>query len=157
MMKRISTFRKKREDTPPAVAGDGVGEGEAPAGPKSPKASSKRFSFAQSKQHKSSEADEESDKPADANVFEQFAQLLHASQRPMPTQTGDGSYIEKEQHSTLLQDLKSLGFNDFDTVKEMLANKGKLQDDKTMIMERVIQVRHFMSLSFVHAASSARA
>jgi hypothetical protein len=29
------------------------------------------------------------------NVFEEFAQLIHASCRPLPNQSGDGAYLEK--------------------------------------------------------------
>jgi hypothetical protein len=30
-----------------------------------------------------------------ANTFEEFAQLIHASCRPLPNQSGDGAYLEK--------------------------------------------------------------
>ena len=30
-----------------------------------------------------------------ASVFEQYAQLIHASLRPLPNQSGDGAYLEK--------------------------------------------------------------
>ena len=76
------------------------------------------------------------------SAFEQFAQLVSASRRPLPTQTGDGSYLEHEVPSSLFQELKTLGFKDMKTLKETLVNKasGALNDDKTMLMERVIQV-----------------
>ena len=77
------------------------------------------------------------------STFSQFAQVLHAAQRPLPTQTGDGSYLTKEESSGLLADIKNLGFKDIKTLKEVMENKAKgdLVDDKTYIMERVIQVR----------------
>jgi hypothetical protein len=30
-----------------------------------------------------------------ANIFEEFAQVIHASCRPLPNQSGDGAYLEK--------------------------------------------------------------
>ena len=74
--------------------------------------------------------------------FEQFAQLIHASRRPLPTQSGDGAYLDHTEPSGLLQDLKSIGFKDVNTLMQVMKQKksGALQDDKTYIMERVIQV-----------------
>lgn len=75
--------------------------------------------------------------------FTAFAQLIHAAQRPLPNQTGDGTYIEeKQQHSGLWADLRSLGFKDAKTLTEVMKNTatGALVDDRGMLMERVIQV-----------------
>jgi hypothetical protein len=76
------------------------------------------------------------------NVFHAFASVLHASQRPLPTQTGDGTYIDKEPTSSTLEDLKHLGFKDYKTLLQVLQQKatGALVDDKSYIMERVIQL-----------------
>jgi hypothetical protein len=77
--------------------------------------------------------------------FTQFAHLVHAAQRPLPNQSGDGTYIEeKQQHSGLWADLKALGFRDVKTLTEVMKNtaSGALVDDKTMLMERVIQVTY---------------
>jgi hypothetical protein len=74
--------------------------------------------------------------------FTQFAHLVHAAQRPLPNQSGDGTYIEeKQQHSGLWADLRSLGFKDAKTLAEVMKNtaSGALVDDKSMLMERVIQ------------------
>jgi hypothetical protein len=74
--------------------------------------------------------------------FTQFAHLVHAAQRPLPNQSGDGTYIEeKPQHSSLWADLRSLGFKDAKTLAEVMKNtaSGALVDDKSMLMERVIQ------------------
>lgn len=78
----------------------------------------------------------------DDNVFHAFASVLHASQRPLPTQTGDGTYIDKEPTSSTLEDLKHLGFKDYKTLLQVLQQKasGALVDDKSYIMERVIQL-----------------
>ena len=77
-----------------------------------------------------------------ASSFSQFAQLIHASRRPLPTQTGDGTYVEHEMPSGMMQDLRSLGFKDVKTLMQVMKTKatGQLQDDKTYLMERVIQV-----------------
>lgn len=76
--------------------------------------------------------------------FQKFAQLIHASQRPLPTQTGDGAYLDHAEPTGLVQDLKSIGFKDVNTLMQVMKSKtsGKLQDDKTYLMEHVIQVGH---------------
>jgi len=84
--------------------------------------------------------------------FTQFAHLVHAAQRPLPNQTGDGTYIEeKQQHSGLWADLRSLGFKDAKTLVEVMKNtaSGSLIDDKTMLMERVIQVSRNIYLKYI--------
>jgi linoleate 10R-lipoxygenase len=104
----------------------------------------KRFSFAAPKRQDTtfSQPDHSVTRGDVDSTFEQFAQLIHASNRPLPTQTGDGSYLEHDVPSSLFQDLKSLGFKDVKTLREVLANKASnaLNDDKTMLMERIIQV-----------------
>lgn len=69
-------------------------------------------------------------------------QLIHASFRPLPTQTGDGSEIERVKPSHPLEDLASLQIDDCETILETLLEKvkGGPTDDKTYIMERVIEV-----------------
>ena len=77
-------------------------------------------------------------------IFEKCSQVIHASRRPLPTQSGDGTYLEHgHDHSTsLFQDLRSLGFKDYGTLMDVIKNKasGELIDDKTMLMERIIQL-----------------
>ncbi|TWU75932.1 hypothetical protein ED733_006304 [Metarhizium rileyi] len=70
-------------------------------------------------------------------------QLRKASQRPLPTEMGDGTYRNILKRPTLMQDLKSIGIGDVKTLKDIITAKLKretLQDDKTMIMERTIQL-----------------
>lgn len=71
-----------------------------------------------------------------------FAQLIHAARRPLPTQTGDGAYLDHPVPTSLMKDLTSLGFKDVNTLMQVMKTKatGALQDDKTYLMERVIQV-----------------
>ncbi|KAJ9645772.1 hypothetical protein H2199_002812 [Coniosporium tulheliwenetii] len=77
-----------------------------------------------------------------SETFEQFAQLIHASQRPLPTQSGNGTYIDTEVPSGMFADLRTLGFKDVKTLKDVMTTKatGELADDKTYLMERVIQL-----------------
>ncbi|KAF2099021.1 heme peroxidase [Rhizodiscina lignyota] len=86
--------------------------------------------------------DSGSDRKGIAETFGAFAQLIHAAQRPLPMQTGDGSYVEHEEHSGMLADLKALGFKDAKTLADVMRNKtkGEYVDDKTYLMERVIQL-----------------
>ena len=74
--------------------------------------------------------------------LKQFGQLIHAARRPLPTQAGDGAYLDEEVSSSLFQDLKSLGFKDVKTLMQVMKTKatGEYQDDKTYLMENVIQV-----------------
>lgn len=77
--------------------------------------------------------------------FEKYAQLIHASRNPLPTQSGDGAYAyDHTVPSGLLQDIKSMGFKDIGTLMAVMKNKasGELQDDKTYMMEHVIQASY---------------
>jgi hypothetical protein len=76
------------------------------------------------------------------DTFRQFAQLIHASQRPLPTQSGDGQYLEPEEQSGLWADLQTFGLKDVKTVKDMIVDKasGKPQDDRKMHMEEIMQL-----------------
>ncbi|KAK7920311.1 prostaglandin-endoperoxide synthase 1 [Apiospora marii] len=73
--------------------------------------------------------------------LQKFGHLLQSAARPLPTQTGDGTYIEKESHSNILEDLASLNISDVNTLIELL-EKGisgnKLIDDRTMFTEHLI-------------------
>lgn len=171
MLKRFSTFRKgKKEGENGAVANgshptsNGVANGangnhtlnghansNGNASPQSPNRPTKRFSFGPPKRQESSfnEPDHSVTRGDVDSAFDQFAQLVSASRRPLPTQTGDGSYLEHDAPSSLFQDLKALGFKDVKTFRELLASKisGALNDDKTMLMERIIQVQKFYSFA----------
>lgn len=86
------------------------------------------------------------------DVFRNFAQLVHASRRPLPSQTGDGAYLDHTEPSGLMQDLKSIGFKDVNTLMQVIKTKttGQLQDDKTYLMEHIIQVSHKQSQFSFH-------
>ena len=76
------------------------------------------------------------------SVFNSIANVVKASLRPLPTETGDGTYIEDETHSSLLKDLSTIDSRDALTVAEMLKEKVTREptDDKKYHMERVITV-----------------
>lgn len=42
------------------------------------------------------------------NAFSAFAQLIHASRRPLPTQNGDGTYSEEKKRPGLRKDIMNL-------------------------------------------------
>ncbi|KAM5345930.1 hypothetical protein ACJ41O_011791 [Fusarium nematophilum] len=72
-----------------------------------------------------------------------FKKLRVLSKRPLPTEMGDGSYRVVVNRPGLKQDLRLLTKKDFKTLLEIVSHKVKgetLQDDKTMIMERTIQL-----------------
>ncbi len=105
---------------------------------------SKTMASAPTTDHAASRADVE-------NAFAQFAQLIHASRRPLPSQSGDGAYVDHEEHSGLLSDIKALGFKDVHTLMDVMKNKatGDLQDDHTYLMEKTIQVSLAQQPTFV--------
>ncbi|EEH45501.2 uncharacterized protein PADG_01651 [Paracoccidioides brasiliensis Pb18] len=77
------------------------------------------------------------------NSISQVSQLIHSSLRPLPTRTGNGSYIDDTPPEPgLIADLKSVGIKDIDTLVEVVRNAatGKPVNDKDYILERVIQL-----------------
>lgn len=131
MLRRFSsTFKKPKGDRESKENG-------APS-------NSKRHSKVSPVQRKSFSSDEDNsaERTEVAGIFEKYSQLLHASQRPLPNQTGDGTYVEHESSTGLFQDIKSMGFKDLGTLKDVLKSQtsGELVDDKTYLMERIIQV-----------------
>ncbi|KAI1254505.1 hypothetical protein MGN70_003909 [Eutypa lata] len=78
-----------------------------------------------------------------STAFSQFGQLIQASRRPLPTQHGDGTYGTRTKKGSIKKDLKYIGWKDVKTIVALAKSKLKgeqLQDDKTMIMEHVIQL-----------------
>ena len=76
--------------------------------------------------------------------FASIKGLIQASLKPLPTQTGDGSYIADPISTGLLKDLEKLHIRDIPTLIQTV--KGKITNapvnDRTYLMERVIQVRN---------------
>ena len=84
----------------------------------------------------------ESPREAIEQTFNSLAGLLAHAKRPLPTETGDGTYLTPPISTGLLKDLKALKIEDVDTlidvVKTKIRNEGT--DDRDYLMERVIQV-----------------
>ncbi|KAI9860958.1 MAG: hypothetical protein M1813_005637 [Trichoglossum hirsutum] len=144
MLKRYtSIFRKGGKEN----ASNGAENGTAPSAENAPAAKRSSFSFGLKKEKDKEQGalvlpDHSAKREEVSAVFEQYAQLIHSSNRPLPTQTGDGSYVEQTLPSGLLQDLKSLGFKDVNTLLEFMKEKkaGGPSDDRTYLMERVMQL-----------------
>ncbi|KAF6838515.1 linoleate diol synthase [Colletotrichum musicola] len=78
----------------------------------------------------------------DANLSG-FKKALKLSRRPLPILFGDGRYPEEVTRPGKRQNLKALQAQDFKTLYQIVRSKVKresIQDDKTMIMERTIQI-----------------
>jgi hypothetical protein len=140
MLRRFSSTFKKKGDRESKQNGTAPSSSAANANNNDNKRHSKI-----SAAHKSSSDDDRNEKKGDSvSPFEKYASVLHASRSPIPNQTGDGAYLENEHTTSLLQDARHLGFKDFKTLKDVIESKlpgGQLIDDKTMLMERIIQVR----------------
>ena len=81
-----------------------------------------------------------------ATNLEKFTHVIHAANRPLPTGTGDGSYVDDPKQGGLFDDLKAMRVKDYATLNQLFTQHlsgSVLTDDKTMIMERVIQVNYF--------------
>lgn len=130
MLRRFSSTFKKSKDS--------NGDGEPRTRNRD---SSKRFSMPAPTRKSVATDDGHQVKRAEVvAVFDKYAQAIHAAREPLPTQTEDPSV--KHEQSGLVDDIKALGFRDLKTVKELIESKasGELVDDKTMLMERIIQV-----------------
>ncbi|KKK18193.1 hypothetical protein AOCH_005304 [Aspergillus ochraceoroseus] len=142
MLRRFSTNFKKskgeRESNPNGSVANGTTAGTTSSSSSSSKRQSKlpppRKSVSDS-----SPVDLKEDAPA---AFEKYGQVLHASVAPLPYQGGEAAYLEKEHPSGLFHDLRSLGIKDYASLGDVIKTrlKGELVDDKTMIMERIIQI-----------------
>lgn len=74
-------------------------------------------------------------------AFASIRGLMKASFRPLPTQTGDGSYIEPPVSSGVIKDLQKIGVSDVETLIELVKTSisGQPTDDRTYFMERLIK------------------
>ena len=53
-------------------------------------------------------------------MLNSFAGLISHSMRPLPEQTGDGTYIEDEVHSSFFKDLSTIGIKDLKTLTDKI-------------------------------------
>lgn len=82
-------------------------------------------------------------------AFASIRGLVKASFRPLPTQTGDGSYIEAPVSSGVIKDLQKLGVSDVETLIELVQTSisGQPTNDRTYFMERLIKIASELPLS----------
>lgn len=76
----------------------------------------------------------------------QVEQVVKASLRSLPAETGDGTYVKYNTTTGLGQDLSHVDLKDVKTLAEVAksAITGDPVNDREYIMERVIQVRHVL-------------
>ncbi|KAK4186268.1 heme peroxidase [Podospora australis] len=78
-----------------------------------------------------------------ANAFERHGQIIHATVKPLPNQHGSDTFSRAKQWGKLKDDIKHLRLADWKalihTVKSKIKGE-KIMDDKTMQMEKVIQL-----------------
>ena len=87
----------------------------------------------------------------------QVEQVVAAALRPLPTQTGDGSYVQTPIVTGLAKDLLHFDLKDAKTLAEVAktAVTGEAVNDREYIMERVIQVCYLaIDWLSVHSNSS---
>ncbi|KAH8646783.1 linoleate diol synthase [Xylariales sp. PMI_506] len=79
-----------------------------------------------------------------SKAFSQFGQLIRAYERPTPSQGGAGTFTAASdpKRPGFRDDLKHIGLKEVKVVVKMLKGKlkGQPMDDKTMLMEQVIQL-----------------
>ncbi|KAJ5320825.1 Psi-producing oxygenase A [Penicillium atrosanguineum] len=72
----------------------------------------------------------------------QAEQMVEASLRPLPTETGDGTYIKEDKTTGIIKDIPHLPIKDLEGLAVMAksAITGDAVNDREYIMEQVIQV-----------------
>jgi hypothetical protein len=73
----------------------------------------------------------------------QISGVIHAALRPLPEQTGDGTYLPDTNTETgIWSDLTHIGIRDVETLIDVVRGgaSSALVDDKDLLMERIIQV-----------------
>lgn len=72
----------------------------------------------------------------------QIEQVVSASLKPLPTETGDGTYVKKSTTTGLAKDLGHIDLKDVNTLAEVAKSgvTGDPVNDREYIMERIIQV-----------------
>lgn len=87
-------------------------------------------------------------------AFTSIRGLIKASLRPLPTQTGDNSYIEPPISAGLIKDLQKVGVSDIETLLELVKTSvsGKSTDDRTYFMERLIKLASELAPNSKNAA-----
>lgn len=76
----------------------------------------------------------------------QIGQAVSASLRPLPTKTGDGTYVKDPKSTGLVKDLTHMDLADIKNIVDVIkeAATGDPIDDRKYIMEKVIQVSRIL-------------
>ncbi|KAF2090084.1 hypothetical protein K490DRAFT_71754 [Saccharata proteae CBS 121410] len=82
-----------------------------------------------------------------SDAVSNFTTLFRQVKKPLPTETGDGTYVTDQEKSKIdeveegLKDLSDLNITDFETLKTALKQKidGEPTDDRTYFMEHLIR------------------
>lgn len=74
--------------------------------------------------------------------FSQIVQIVSASLKPLPIETGNGAYVQEPTTTGLAKDLDHIDLKDGKTLAQVAksAVTGDPVDDRKYIMERIIQV-----------------
>ncbi|VBB80807.1 Putative linoleate diol synthase with cytochrome P450 domain [Podospora comata] len=78
-----------------------------------------------------------------ANAFERYGQVMQSSVAPLPNQHGADTFSRSKKWGKLRDDIKQLRLADYKTLLGVVKAKvkgEKIKDDKTMAMEKVIQL-----------------
>ena len=80
----------------------------------------------------------------------QLEQVVASSLRPLPTETGDGTYVKGNTTTGLAKDIGHIDLKDVKTIVEVAksAVTGDPVNDREYIMERVIQVSLFTVVTY---------
>lgn len=72
----------------------------------------------------------------------QIEKVISASLRPLPTETGDGTYVSSAAKTGLVEDISRLDLGDVKTIVNIAksAATGEPVDDKKYTTEKLIQV-----------------
>ena len=72
----------------------------------------------------------------------QVEQVISSSLRPLPTETGDGTYVKEPETTGVAKDISHIGLDDVKTLVDVVKTgaTGEPVKDRDYIMERVIQV-----------------
>ena len=81
------------------------------------------------------------------STFESVAGVIGAAVKPLPKQTGDGSYMQTTKPAGLLNDLTKMHPRDFKTIIDLAKASltGGPMNDNTFLMERLIQLTSELS------------
>jgi linoleate 8R-lipoxygenase/9,12-octadecadienoate 8-hydroperoxide 8R-isomerase len=82
------------------------------------------------------------DESNSSSMIAQIEKVVTAALRPLPTETGDGSYVQKPTVTGLAKDLLNFDLEDAKTLAEVVksAVTGEAVNDRDYVMERVVQV-----------------